>query len=95
MISKGSFSRGEHIAAVCWSPSWVTAAVSPQVQVLQALRDACDEHGALLIIDEGKSVFGLPRVGHAELYGIHGDLTTYAQAMGNGYPLYVLADEPK
>ena len=54
---------------------------------LQRLRELCDTHGALLIIDEVKTGFRVAPGGAQELYGIHADLTTYAKAMGNGYPV--------
>jgi glutamate-1-semialdehyde 2,1-aminomutase len=54
---------------------------------LQRLRDLCTQHGTVLIIDEVKSGFRVAKGGAQELYGIHGDLTTYAKAMGNGYPV--------
>jgi glutamate-1-semialdehyde 2,1-aminomutase len=34
-----------------------------------------------------KSGFRVAKGGAQELYGIHADLTTYAKAMGNGYPV--------
>jgi glutamate-1-semialdehyde 2,1-aminomutase len=54
---------------------------------LQRLRDLCTQHGTLLIIDEVKSGFRVAKGGAQALYGIHGDLSTYAKAMGNGYPV--------
>ena len=54
---------------------------------LQRLRELCDAYGALLIIDEVKTGFRVAPGGAQELYGIHADLTTYAKAMGNGYPV--------
>ncbi len=54
---------------------------------LQRLRDLCTQHGALLLLDEVKSGFRVAKGGAQELYGIHADLTTYAKAMGNGYPV--------
>lgn len=54
---------------------------------MKHLREACDRHGALLIIDEVKTGFRVAKGGAQELYGVHGDLTTYAKAMGNGYPV--------
>lgn len=54
---------------------------------LQRLRELCDACGALLIIDEVKTGFRVAPGGAQELYGIHADLTTYAKAMGNGYPV--------
>ena len=54
---------------------------------LQRLRDLCTRNGTLLLIDEVKTGFRVARGGAQQLYGIHADLTTYAKAMGNGYPV--------
>ena len=63
------------------------AAWLPAKNGLQRLRDLCTQHGTVLIIDEVKSGFRVAKGGAQELYGIHADLTTYAKAMGNGYPV--------
>ena len=54
---------------------------------LQKLRDLCTENGTILIIDEVKTGFRVAKGGAQSLYGIYADLTTYAKAMGNGYPV--------
>jgi glutamate-1-semialdehyde aminotransferase len=54
---------------------------------LQRLRDLCTQYGSMLIIDEVKTGFRVAKGGAQALYGIHADLTTYAKAMGNGYPV--------
>ena len=54
---------------------------------MQKLRDMCDVNGTLLIMDEVKTGFRVAKGGAQELYGIKADLTTYAKAMGNGYPV--------
>ena len=80
--------KGETMAAVLLEPimgNCGSIAASPEW--LQALRDTCDQHGALLIIDEVKTGFRVAKGGAQELYGVYGDLTTYAKAMGNGYPV--------
>ena len=41
----------------------------------------------MLILDEVKTGFRVAPGGAQQLYGIHADLTTYAKAMGNGYPV--------
>ena len=41
----------------------------------------------MLIIDEVKTGFRVARGGAQETYGVFADLTTYAKAMGNGYPV--------
>lgn len=54
---------------------------------MQKLRDICDSNGSLLIMDEVKTGFRVAKGGVQALYNIHADLTTYAKAMGNGYPV--------
>ena len=54
---------------------------------LERLRDLCTAQGTLLIIDEVKSGFRVAKGGAQALYGIYSDLTTFAKAMGNGYPV--------
>ena len=54
---------------------------------LQAARDLCDEHGAILIFDEVKTAFRIRTGGVQALYGITPDVSTLGKAMANGYPL--------
>ncbi len=80
--------QGHALACVVIEPIIGNAgSVSASQTWLQRLRDLCTQHGALLIIDEVKSGFRVAKGGAQELYGIHADLTTYAKAMGNGYPV--------
>jgi glutamate-1-semialdehyde 2,1-aminomutase len=80
--------HGDTLACVVIEPIIGNAgSVSASQAWLQRLRDLCTQHGALLIIDEVKSGFRVAKGGAQELYGIHGDLSTYAKAMGNGYPV--------
>jgi len=61
--------------------------VAPKSYV-QGLREICDEHGILLIIDEVQSGFG--RTGHwaaFEHYGVTPDISTWAKSMGGGLPI--------
>ncbi|MGA7540319.1 MAG: aminotransferase class III-fold pyridoxal phosphate-dependent enzyme [Steroidobacteraceae bacterium] len=58
---------------------------------LRAARSLCDRYGVLLVIDEVKTGFRVARGGVQELYGVKADLCTFAKAMGNGYPISVLA----
>jgi glutamate-1-semialdehyde 2,1-aminomutase len=58
---------------------------------LRAARELCSRYGVLLIIDEVKTGFRVARGGVQELYGVKADLCTFAKAMGNGYPISVLA----
>ena len=58
---------------------------------LSALRERCDETGAVLIFDEVQC--GVGRTGHpfaATLYGVTPDMITAAKALGNGLPCAAL-----
>lgn len=78
--------QGEQLACVLLEPIIGNAgSVSASPAWLQRLRDLCTQHGSLLIIDEVKSGFRVAKGGAQSLYGIYGDLSTYAKAMGNGY----------
>ena len=80
--------RGEQIACVVLEPIIGNAgSISATQAWLQRLRDLCTEHGSMLIIDEVKTGFRVAKGGAQELYGIYADLTSYAKAMGNGYPV--------
>ena len=59
--------------------------------MLQALRQRCDEVGALLIFDEVQC--GVGRTGAAfaaNFYGVTPDIITCAKALGNGFPVSAL-----
>ncbi len=80
--------RGDQIACVVLEPIIGNAgSISATQAWLQRLRDLCTQHGTMLIIDEVKTGFRVAKGGAQQLYGIHADLTTYAKAMGNGYPV--------
>lgn len=55
---------------------------------LQGLRQICDEHGILLILDEVQSGFGRTGKWAAyEHYGIVPDISTWAKSLGSGIPI--------
>lgn len=79
---------GDDIAAVVIEPILGNCgSISSTQAYMQKLRDICDAHGSLLIMDEVKTGFRVAKGGVQELYGIKADLTTYAKALGNGYPV--------
>jgi len=58
------------------------------VAYMKGLREICDQHGIVLIIDEVQT--GFARTGRwaaHELYGIKPDLSTWAKSMGGGLPI--------
>ena len=79
---------GHDIAAIVIEPILGNCGSIASTQAyMQKLRDLCDANGSLLIMDEVKTGFRVAKGGAQELYGIKADLTTYAKAMGNGYPV--------
>lgn len=80
--------HGADIAAVLIEPIMGNCgSISSTQQYMQKLRDICDDNASLLIMDEVKTGFRVAKGGVQQLYGINADLTTYAKAMGNGYPV--------
>lgn len=60
----------------------------PDPAFLQHLRKACDQAGALLILDEVQSGYGRTGRFFAHQHaGIKADLVTVAKGMGNGFPI--------
>jgi glutamate-1-semialdehyde 2,1-aminomutase len=66
-------------------------AITANAQYMHDVREICDRYDVLLIIDEVKTGFRVAKGGVQELYGIRADLCTFAKAIGNGYPLAVVA----
>ncbi len=61
--------------------------VPPRPGFLEGLRDLCDRHGALLILDEVITGFRVAAGGAQELYGVRADLTVMGKVVGGGLPL--------
>jgi len=60
----------------------------PDVNYLNSVREICDRHGILLIVDEVQT--GMGRTGKLFAYehsGIKPDIMTLAKALGNGFPI--------
>ena len=58
------------------------------------MRDArwlCDRYDVLMIVDEVKTGFRVAKGGVQELLDVRADLCTFAKAIGNGYPISVVA----
>ena len=81
-------SFGEQIAAIIVEPCMGNCgAILPQNKFLQYVRKQCDKYGIIMILDEVKTGFRIANGGAQEYYKITPDLTTYAKALANGYPL--------
>lgn len=84
--------RGEEIAAIIVEPILGNAnGLTPPASYLQYLRNQCDKYGIVLIFDEVKTGFRIAPGGAREYFGVIPDLSTYAKALGNGFPVAAIA----
>jgi glutamate-1-semialdehyde 2,1-aminomutase len=60
-------------------------------EYLADVRALCDKYNVVLIIDEVKTGFRVAKGGVQELLGVRSDICTFAKALGNGYPISVVA----
>ncbi|HEY0372314.1 MAG TPA: glutamate-1-semialdehyde 2,1-aminomutase, partial [Thermoanaerobaculia bacterium] len=61
--------------------------IPPQPGFLQGLREICDEHGALLILDEVMTGFRVAYGGAQARYDVRPDITTLGKIIGGGMPI--------
>ena len=79
---------GKDIAAIIVEPvPGNMNMVLPAAGFLQGLRDLCDQHGMLLIMDEVMTGFRIHKEGAQGLYGVAGDITTFGKVIGGGMPV--------
>jgi len=60
-------------------------------EYIHDVQSLCRKYGVVMIVDEVKTGFRVARGGIQELMGFEADLCTFAKAIGNGYPISVLA----
>jgi glutamate-1-semialdehyde 2,1-aminomutase len=65
--------------------------ITAERQYLQDVRALCDRYNVVLIVDEVKTGFRVAKGGVQELFNFKADLCTFAKAIGNGYPIAVVA----
>ncbi len=79
--------RGDGLAAVIVEPVAANMGViPPEPGFLKGLRDACTEHGALLIFDEVITGFRIAYGGAQSAFAVAPDLTVLGKVMGGGFP---------
>ena len=84
--------RGHEIAAIIVEPQLGNGnGLMPQPGYLEFMRQQCDEYGIVLIFDEVKTGFRTAPGGAREYFGVIPDVSTYAKALGNGYPVAAIA----
>jgi len=80
--------QGSEIACVILEPVVGNmGTVIPDQEFLQACRDLCTEHGAVLIFDEVMTGFRLALGGAQERFGITPDMTALGKIIGAGMPV--------
>ena len=89
--------RASDTAAVLLEPIQGESGIHPlDRELLRAAREACDEHGALLIFDEIQC--GMGRTGtlwaHEQL-GVRPDVMTVAKGLGGGLPIGACVTNPE
>ncbi|HEX2650632.1 MAG TPA: glutamate-1-semialdehyde 2,1-aminomutase [Burkholderiales bacterium] len=81
-------SRGREIACVIVEPvAGNMNLVLPAPGFLEALRELCTQHGAVLLFDEVMTGFRVALGGAQARYGIKPDLTTLGKVIGGGLPV--------
>ena len=80
--------RGDQIACVIVEPvAGNMNLVLPKAGFLEALRENCTRHGAVLLFDEVMTGFRVALGGAQARYGIKPDLTTLGKVIGGGLPV--------
>jgi glutamate-1-semialdehyde 2,1-aminomutase len=80
--------RGADIACVIVEPvAGNMNLVLPAPGFLEALRDACTRHGAMLLFDEVMTGFRVATGGAQQRFGVTPDLTTLGKVIGGGMPV--------
>ncbi len=80
--------RGDEIAAVILEPVVGNmGTVLPEAGFLEAARELCTKHGAVLIFDEVMTGFRVAWGGAQERFGVTPDMTTLGKILGGGMPV--------
>lgn len=68
----------------------------PSKPFLETIRNLCDHHGSIMILDEIQSGYGRSGAFFAhQLQGVKADVITMAKGMGNGFPIGGVLVSPK
>ncbi len=78
----------DEVAAIIVEPvAGNMGCVPPQPGFLQGLREICDQHGALLILDEVMTGFRVAYGGAQARFDVRPDITTLGKIIGGGMPI--------
>ena len=91
LLEKVVEERKDEIAAIITEPVMCNnGCIPPAPEYLQGIRDLCDRHGIVFILDEVITGFRLGLGGAQEYFGVTPDLAIFGKAMASGYPISVL-----
>ena len=65
--------------------------IPPEPGFLNHLRELANKYNIILIFDEVKTGFRLALGGAQEIYNVKPDIATFAKALGNGFPIALVA----
>ncbi|MGA3405144.1 MAG: aspartate aminotransferase family protein [Candidatus Bathyarchaeia archaeon] len=78
----------DDLAAVVMEPvMFNVGCVTPDPQYLKAVREVTEDLGIILVFDEVITGFRMAPGGAQEYYGVIPDMSTFAKAIANGFPL--------
>jgi glutamate-1-semialdehyde 2,1-aminomutase len=84
--------HGDTLAAMLIEPiQGNCCGITARTEYVQLARALCDQYGVLLIIDEVKTGFRVGKGGIQGIMGVKPDITTFAKAVANGYPISLVA----
>lgn len=93
---KAELAKGDVCAVIIEGIQGVGGIKLPTADLLKALRQACDETGTVLILDEIQSGYGRSGKFFAHQYSdIRPDMITMAKGIGNGFPMAGVLISPK
>lgn len=80
--------KGDFAAVIIEGIQGVAGIYEPTTEFMHGLRELCDKHGCVLILDEIQSGYGRTGKFFAhQHYGVRADIVTMAKGMGNGFPI--------
>ena len=86
-VEKTIRKSASNIAAIITEPIMTNnAVIPPRDGYLHFLKELCEKNDIVLIFDEVKTGFRVAEGGAQQLFGVKPHLSTFAKALGNGYP---------
>ena len=93
---KQELSKGDTCAVIIEGIQGVGGIQLPTTEFMKELRNACDKHNTVLILDEIQSGYGRSGKFFAHQYNdIKPDMITVAKGIGNGFPMAGVLISPK